>query len=62
MINIDFKADLERLSSKILNPDDFSEAVEKIKQLSLSIRRNVHIRPAMADFILDLKKQISQST
>ncbi len=62
LVNVDFKPDLERLSSKILNPNDFSEAVENIKRLSLSIRRNVHIRPAMADFILDLKKQIIQST
>ncbi len=62
LVNVDFKAELEKLSAKILNPEDFSDAVENIKRLSLSIRRNVHIRPAMADFILDLKSHLRQST
>lgn len=62
LVNIDFKSDLERLSNKVSNHKNFSEALENIKRLTVSIRRNVHIRPAMADFILDLKKQIRQST
>ncbi len=62
LVNVDFKAELEKLSTKILNAEDFSDALENIKKLTLSIKRNVHIRPAMADFILDLKKHISQSS
>ncbi len=61
-VNVDFKAELENLSTKILNAEDFSDALENIKRLSLSIKRNVHIRPAMADFILDLKRHVRQSS
>jgi DNA polymerase-3 subunit delta' len=61
-VNVDFKNELDNLSTRILSAEDFTDALENVKKLIISIKRNVHIRPAMADFILDLKKHIRQSS
>jgi DNA polymerase-3 subunit delta' len=62
LVNVDFKDELESLSARILNTEDFGRVLENIKKTLRSIKRNVHIRPAMAGFILDMRKCLRQSS
>jgi len=62
IVNVDFKDELASLSAKIIDAKDFGKVLNNLKKILHSIRRNVHIRPAMAGFILEMKKYMSQSS
>jgi len=59
--NIDLKAELGKLADKITPPDGFSRILDEIKETQFSLRRNVHIRPAMTSLAFRIKRHINQS-
>ncbi len=61
IINADFKTELEQLAGKIGGPDSLAEVVDQIGQLQGALRLNVHIRPAMAAFVLKARRAMAQS-
>jgi DNA polymerase-3 subunit delta' len=62
LMNVDLSGELELLTSRIISSDDFSQMRENIKDMLNSLRRNVHIRPAMTALLLDLRRRGNQST
>ena len=62
LTNTDLLSELEKLANQVAGGDDFCSLVDYIKEMHLGIRRNVHIRPAMAAFVFNFKKHIGQST
>ncbi|UCD18452.1 MAG: hypothetical protein JSV44_05960 [Candidatus Zixiibacteriota bacterium] len=62
IVNNDLTAELDNLSRAIGGPNEIAAAVDDIKQISLSLRRNVHIRPALAAFAVRMRGYLSQST
>lgn len=61
IVNIDLAAELEILASAVPAADDFCRILENIKRLSLSLRRNIHIRPAMAALAFKTRRHINQT-
>lgn len=61
IINADFRSELEQLAAKIGGPDGVAAAVEHIGELQAGLRLNVHIRPAMAAFVLKARRALAQS-
>lgn len=61
ILNIDLSVELENLANRISNSEDFCHILKEIKQMNISLRRNVHIRPAMTALALNLRKYIVQS-
>lgn len=61
IVNIDLTSELEALTDKFADPDTVSAVVGDLKQLCLSLRRNVHIRPALAGFAVRFHRYLRQS-
>lgn len=62
LVNVDLAGELGNLANQVAGGDEFCALVERIKDMHISIKRNVHIRPAMAAFVFNFKKHIGQST
>jgi len=62
LVNVDLAGELGKLANLIAGGDEFCSLVDYIKDMHISIKRNVHIRPAMAAFVFNFKKHIGQST
>lgn len=61
IINIDLTSELEPLTGVFADPDTVGAVVGDLKRLSLSLRRNVHIRPALASFAIRFHRYLRQS-
>jgi len=61
VINADLVSELESISVHIPSEATFSRLKESIRDSQKSLRRNVHIKPAMMALALDLKDYINQS-
>lgn len=61
IVNVDFLTELEQLAGKIGNVDGLNHLVDEIGQVLIALRRNVHIRPAMAAFVLKARRALAQS-
>lgn len=59
--NLDFKSELEAIADKIDSVENLTAMVEEIKKLTLSLNRNIHVRPALSALVLRLKRNINQS-
>ena len=61
IVNIDLTSELEPLTGAFADPDTVGSVVGDLKRLSLSLRRNVHIRPALASFAVRFHRYLRQS-
>ncbi len=61
LVNTDLKPELEALASRISLPEDFTQMLEYLRNSLLFLRRNVHIRPAVAALALRVRRHIHQS-
>ena len=62
LVNIDLTKELEKLTGRVAGSSDLCALVENIKNMHIAVKRNAHIRPAMAAFVFNFKKHIRQST
>ena len=61
MINSDVAGELEKMASRVNAVEGFCNMSDNIKEMISSVRRNVHIRPAMTSLVFNLRGQINQS-
>jgi DNA polymerase-3 subunit delta' len=61
IINIDLATELENLTAYVSGPDEFCLILEELKQATLDLRRNAHIRLALAALIFKVRKYMNQS-
>jgi DNA polymerase-3 subunit delta' len=61
LLNTDMAGELENMASKIIAVEGFCDMSDNIKEMISSVRRNVHIRPAMTSLVLNLRGLINQS-
>lgn len=61
LINSDLAAELDNLTVFISTPENFGNILDELKKINLSLRRNVHIRPAMAALVFKIRRQLNQS-
>lgn len=62
LVNTDLASELEKLANQVAGGERFCALVDHIKDMHISIKRNVQLRPAMAAFVFNFKKHIGQST
>ncbi|MCX6826103.1 MAG: hypothetical protein NTV06_02375 [candidate division Zixibacteria bacterium] len=62
IINSDLGAEFENLLVRVSDPDSPCNLLMAIKGVTLSLRRNVHIRPAMTALAFQFQKCINQSS
>jgi len=61
IINTDFTSELETLAVRINDNDCLSDIVEDLRELMLSLRRNIHIKPALAAFTFRMRRYMAQT-
>ncbi|UCD95554.1 MAG: hypothetical protein JSU69_05755 [Candidatus Zixiibacteriota bacterium] len=61
LINTDVSGELENMASRVSAVEGFCNMSDNIKDMISSVRRNVHIRPAMTSLVFNLRGQINQS-
>ncbi|SYZ74213.1 putative DNA-directed DNA polymerase [Candidatus Zixiibacteriota bacterium] len=59
--NSDLTAELEILAARVPGPEDFVKMLGYLKQITLSLRRNIHIRPAVMALAIRFRRHINQS-
>ena len=59
IINIDVAGELENLAVRIDDVNNINAMVDDMKELQLSLRRNIHIRPALAAFTLKIRRYLA---
>lgn len=62
IINMDLLTELETLSGRFIESNDFSKFVTHFGDFNSSFRRNVHIRPAITTLVFNLRKYLNQSS
>jgi DNA polymerase-3 subunit delta' len=61
IVNTDLLNELERMSNRVTEPNGFIRMTNAIKDVKISLRRNVHIRPAVSALVLKIREYINQS-
>jgi DNA polymerase-3 subunit delta' len=61
LINSDLVVELDNLTSLIPANENFGNLLDELKKINLSLRRNVHIRPAVASLVIRIRRQLNQS-
>lgn len=62
LLNTDLAGELENIANRITGAENFCLMLDDVRDVKISLRRNVHIRPAMTALVFDLKKDSGQST
>ncbi len=61
IINLDLARELETISARINSPADFAGILDNLKKMTLSLRRNIHIRTGMSALALRLRRYVNQT-
>jgi DNA polymerase-3 subunit delta' len=61
IVNSDLKKELDGLAASLADGKNLSNIKAAIREISQSLRRNVHLRPAMISLVIKLKQYIAQS-
>jgi DNA polymerase-3 subunit delta' len=61
LANADLAPEMERIAIRIIGDRGFSSILDELGRLLISLRRNIHIRPAMTALALSIRKHVAQS-
>nr|MBN2277508.1 hypothetical protein [candidate division Zixibacteria bacterium] len=61
IVNNDYGPELGKMGDRVTQGDGFSRMLNDIKETTLSLRRNVHIKPAVVKLVFNLRRYLDQS-